>query len=230
MLMDVLLKNLPIELSANLYLKDPETTDLGKRIVKYSIELIYELGFEQFTFKKLGILLKSNESSIYRYFENKHRLLLYLTNWYWSGLENLVVVETGSITDPWERLQCATAIITAKTLEDSTYEHINEVLLKNIVIAENTKAHHTKEVDAENKEGLFAAYKRLTALLRDMIIAASPDYEYPSSLASMVIEGSLHQHFLKSHFKLMTDCNEQVPPAMFFKDLITRQLSPTHGR
>lgn len=37
-----------------LYNKNPESTDLGKNIIKTSIVLIEEMGYEQFTFKKLG--------------------------------------------------------------------------------------------------------------------------------------------------------------------------------
>ena len=63
-----------------IYLRDPEGTELGREIVKNAIDLIYELGFEGFTFKKLAIQIKTTEASIYRYFENKHRLLLYILN------------------------------------------------------------------------------------------------------------------------------------------------------
>ena len=66
-----LLQNLKISVHEKLYVKDPESSDLGKRIVENSIILIEQLGFEEFTFKKLGVHIGSNESSIYRYFENK---------------------------------------------------------------------------------------------------------------------------------------------------------------
>ena len=75
-MMKELLKTLQIKVNDKTYLKDPETSDLGKRIVEHSIILINEIGFEAFTFRKLGLKINSNESSIYRYFENKHKLLL----------------------------------------------------------------------------------------------------------------------------------------------------------
>ena len=74
--MRTLLGSLRIQIPEQLYVKDPETTDLGKRIVEHSILLINELGFECFTFRKLGAAIGSPESTIYRYFENKHKLLL----------------------------------------------------------------------------------------------------------------------------------------------------------
>jgi len=73
---------LQIQLPNNLFLKDPQTTELGKKIIRESIQLIKELGFESFTFRKLSVRIESTEASIYRYFENKHRLLVYLVTWY----------------------------------------------------------------------------------------------------------------------------------------------------
>ncbi|MGK0414670.1 MAG: AcrR family transcriptional regulator, partial [Polaribacter sp.] len=78
--MKSLLSILKISVPDKIYIKDPETSDLGKRIIENSILLIYEIGFESFTFKKLGKKIGSNESSIYRYFESKHKLLLYLSS------------------------------------------------------------------------------------------------------------------------------------------------------
>ena len=51
-----LLSILKITVPDKIYIKDPETSDLGKRIIENSIILINEIGFESFTFKKLGKL------------------------------------------------------------------------------------------------------------------------------------------------------------------------------
>ena len=92
-----LLSNIKISVPENIYIKDPESSELGKRIVKHSILLINDIGFDAFTFKKLGEKIGSNESSIYRYFESKHKLLLYLSSWYWAWIEYQLVFETHSI-------------------------------------------------------------------------------------------------------------------------------------
>ena len=73
--MDLILSNITITVNDKLYVKNPETSALGKKIIENSILLIDEIGFENFTFKKLGEIIGSNESSIYRYFESKHKLL-----------------------------------------------------------------------------------------------------------------------------------------------------------
>ncbi|MCK8521730.1 TetR/AcrR family transcriptional regulator [Aquimarina sp. D1M17] len=219
-----LLQDLKVNINDKIYIKDPESSDLGKRIIEHSILMIQEIGFESFTFKKLGEKIGSNESSIYRYFENKHKLLLYLTSWYWGWLEYQLVFATNSISNPEEKLKRAIEIITQTIKEDSSFSHINEVLLNKIVINEYSKSYLTKEVDHENKEGYFLIYKRLVTRLKEMIHEVDKKYKYPSSLASTIIEGALHQHFLKEHFATITDCSEDVSPSTYFIDLVFKSL------
>ena len=220
-----LLSNLKISVPEKIYVKDPESSALGKRIIEHGILLINEIGFDSFTFKKLGSKIGSNESSIYRYFESKHKLLLYLSSWYWSWIEYQLVFETHSITDVKEKLKKAIDIVCRATKEDSNFSHINEVILNRIIINENSKSFLTKEVDQENKDGYFIIYKRVIHRLRDIISQTSPDYKYSSTLASTIIEGSLHQHFLKDHFSSMTDCNDDISPSEFYINLTLNSLN-----
>jgi AcrR family transcriptional regulator len=222
--MERLLSNIKIQVNENLYNKDPETSELGKKIIQHSIELINEIGIENFTFKKLGVRISSNESSIYRYFENKHKLLLYLTSWYWSWMEYQLVFRTFNIKDPLERIERSLLVLTEPVSQDSSYIHINEILLNNIVINEFSKSYLTKEVDTENKEGYFSVFKRLITRLKEMIVEINPDYEYPSSLASTVLEASLYQSFLKDHFPSITDCSSPKDTKNFLVQMITNTL------
>ena len=214
-----LLSNLKISVPDKIYVKDPESSELGKRIIQHSIELIDDIGFDSFTFKKLGLKINSNESSIYRYFESKHKLLLYLTSWYWAWLEYQLVFSTHNIADVDLKLKKGIEIVTKTIEEDGKYEHINEVILNRIVINEYSKSYLTKEVDIENKDGYFIIYKRLVTRIKEMILEINPDYAFASSLASTVVDGALHQHFLRDHFKSITDCNESVSPTQFFESL-----------
>lgn len=222
--MDKLLSNIKISVPEKIFVKDPESSDLGRRIVEHSILLIDELGFEAFSFKKLGGRIGSNESSVYRYFENKHNLLLYLSSWFWSWKEHKLVLETYSIADPGQKLERAINIITRTIQEDTKFTHVNEVVLNKIIINENPKSFLTKEVDQENEQGYFVIYKRIINRLAEMILAVNNGYEFPKSLASSIVEGSLHQHFLGSHFKSITDCNESTSPTSFFTDLTLKVL------
>lgn len=228
--MDQLLQNIKIEINEKIFVKNPESSDLGKRIIESSILLINEIGFEQFTFKKLGIYIGSNESSVYRYFENKHKLLLYLTSWYWGWMEYKLVIGTIQLSDPVDKLETAIRILTQVINADSNFSHIDEVKLQNIIIAEYSKSYLTKEVDLENKQGYFSIYKRLVERLTNLIKEVNPSYKYPASLSSCILEGALHQHFIKQHFKALTDCDEQRTPTDFFLNLVTSTLTYSNGQ
>jgi AcrR family transcriptional regulator len=222
--MQDLLANIKIQVNPKTYVKDPETSDLGKKIIKNSILLIDEIGFEEFTFKKLGEKIGSNESSIYRYFENKHKLLVYLSSWYWAWIEYRLVFSTNNINDKFEKLKKAILIITESIEDDSKTEHINEAVLNKIIIEEFTKTLYSKNVDEENKEGIFLIYKQINYRIEKMILDVNPNYPFAKSLVSSIIEGSLHQHFLKNHLKTITNCNENVNPSEFYIHLIENLL------
>lgn len=222
--MDRLFANLKINVNEKIYIKNPDSTDLGRRILSHSIDLIDEIGFEKFNFKKLGKRIGSNESSVYRYFENKHKLLLFLTSWYWGWMEYRLVFSTNAITSPEEKLQRAVEIICDIIQEDSAFSHINEVKLSKIIISEYSKSYLTKEVDEQNKEGYFEIYKGLIIRLKQLIIAVNSEYKFPTSLASTIVEGALHQHFLKQHFPIITDCTSDKATTNFFSDVVLKTL------
>mgnify|MGYP001609038125 CR=1 FL=1 len=137
--MNAIFSNIKIQVNEKLYVKDPETSDLGKKIVGNSILLIDQIGIEHFTFKKLGEQIGSNESSIYRYFENKHKLVVYLSSWYWGWMEYKLVFATNNITNPTERLHKAITIVTEKITNNPVTTHIDEAILNKIIISEFTK-------------------------------------------------------------------------------------------
>jgi len=222
--MQNLLSNIIISVNDKLYVKNPETSDLGKKIIEQSILLIDEIGFENFTFKKLGEKINSNESSIYRYFESKHKLMLYLSSWYWGWMEYKLVFATNNLANPMEKLIKAIAIVTEKVEDDSNTLHINESILNKIIIQEFTKTLLTKEVDEENKEGFFIVYKRVINRIIEFITEVNPNYTFAKSLASTVVEGALHQHFLKEHLKTITNCNETNTVTDFYIDLVAKTL------
>jgi AcrR family transcriptional regulator len=219
-----ILSNIIISVNEKLYVKNPETSGLGKKIIQHSILLIDEIGFENFTFKKLGEKINSNESSIYRYFESKHKLMLYLSSWYWGWIEYRLVFATNNVNNPLERLQKAITIVTEKIEDDQTTLHINESILNKIIIQEFSKTLITKEVDEENKEGYFLVYKRVINRIIEMIAHVNPTYPFTKSLASSIVQGALHQHFLKDHLTTITNCDKNNSPTEFYLHLATNLL------
>ena len=200
-----MIAKLQIQLNPALYLRDPQTTELGQKIVKESIFLIDEIGFEAFTFKKLSIRINSTEASIYRYFENKHRLLVYLIAWYWNYIEYRITFETHNISSPEEKLRIAIRFITSKLQDDDNFPGISESVLQHIVINESDKTYLTENVDEINKEGLFKGYKSLCMTIASYMSEINPDFKYPRSLTSTCLEAAHQQIFFTKHLPRLSD-------------------------
>lgn len=212
--------NIQIEISKELYCKEPTSSELGQKILLKSIELINEIGFEAFTFKKLGIAINSPESSIYRYFKNKHMLLVYLTSWYWCWTEYQIVLATTNVKSAKKRLIKAISILTRPAMENTSVPYINEVLLSNIIISESIKSYHTKNVDEENKKGFFGTYKRVVHRVSDILLEIKPNFEFPHMLISTIIEGSHHQKYFAVHIPSLTDVtNKQNTIEQFYTEM-----------
>ena len=221
-----LLSKVSIQVNDNIFLKNPESSELGRRIISGSIDLIDEMGFEVFTFRKLGQQINSTEASIYRYFENKHKLLLYLTSWYWGWLEYHLVFRTANIHSPYERLEKAIATLTEQLTDDNSFTHINKVKLYHILISESSKAYLTKAVDVENKEGFFTGYKKLVARVSEIILEINPDYKYPHMLVSTVIEGAHHQRYFAKHLPKLTDVVKgEDSITEFYKNIVLKAIA-----
>ena len=222
------MQHLSINLTVHekLYLKDPLSSDLGKKIVKHGVAMIESLGFEEFTFKKLGAEIQSNESSIYRYFESKHQLLLYLINWYWSWMEYQIVFSTSSMTDAPLKLNKAIALLTQKWPDNSLVAGINAAQLQRVIITEAPKAMHTKSIDKENEEGLFGVYKRVIQRVSDMVMDINPRYAYPHMLITTVVEGAHQMRFFADHLPTITDQVDNQAPFVesFYQDLIQKTI------
>lgn len=223
--MDKLLSKIEICVNPSIYLKDPTSSELGKKIIEGSIILIAEMGFESFTFRKLAKHIHSTEASVYRYFESKHKLLLYLTSWYWSWLEYKLVFAIANVENPVVRLERSIITITKKVEEDGNFAHINEIKLHEIVIAESSKAYLTKEVDTDNQSGVFSSYKQLVDRISGIILNVKSDYKYPHMLASTVLEGVHHQRYFAEHIPRLTDCIQgEDAITIFYKQLVINTL------
>lgn len=200
--MDVLLK---FKLNEHLYLRDPETSEVGKAIVNNAIDLIHEVGFEQFTFKKLAQKIDSTEATIYRYFSSKYKLLTYILNWYWCYLEFVAKMRIQQLVDPVEKLRLMLRIIMHDEDIVSRVQDYNLEKLHSIVIAESSKAYLVKEVDEINQERVFSPLKSLCHFIQEIILEINPDFDYSRSLASTLLETAHDQQFFSEHLPSLTD-------------------------
>ena len=213
--MNNLLSNVKININENLYLKDPYSSELGKKITLHSLELIEEIGFEAFTFRKLGIRIDSPEASIYRYFESKSQLLAYLISWYWGWMEYRLFFETANIVSAEKRLEKAIGLITTKIQEKVIIDAIDINVLINIVISESSKSYLTKDVDKSNKVGAYINYKQFVTRIAQIINEITPKYKSPHMLTSTIIEGAHLQVFFAEHLPGLT--NKQKTNNYLFK-------------
>jgi AcrR family transcriptional regulator len=197
---------LQISMNNKLYLRDPSESELGKKIISHSISLIKEKGFEDFTFKKLAKSMGSTEAGIYRYFENKHRILTYLTAWYWSWLEYQVQTQTANMKDKKRKINTLIQLVMMKTESKMESDYINEYDLYQIILSESVKIYHGHRVSQDNKDQLFKPYKDLCACIGDILLEFNPKYSYPKSLASTIIEVSHCQVYFMHNLPLLTDC------------------------
>lgn len=214
---------LQIKMNEALFLRNPEGSELGKNIIKHSIQLIYKNGFEAFTFKKLAEDIGTTEAGVYRYFENKHKLLIYLTSWYWGWVEFQISFHTNNIKDPVVKLKRVIKLLAATIEDDKQTSYVNESLLHQIVIAEGSKAYLTKQVGEDNKQQFFKPYKDLCAVIGNIILECSPKYKYPKSLASTIIEMAHYQNFFMYNLPSLTDfgkTKEETEIIAFLNDLV----------
>ncbi|MDA0714581.1 MAG: helix-turn-helix domain containing protein [Bacteroidetes bacterium] len=202
------LPSVAIQVNPSIYLKDPQSSDLGLKIIKGGIDLMETIGFEAFTFKKLGQEIVSTEASIYRYFESKHKLLLYLSSWYWAWMEYRLMFALANVDCAQERLKRSIRLISQEVKEDGNFQHVNEVNLHKVVVSESSKAYYNKEVDEDNEAGLYGAYKQLVSCVSDIILEIDPNYKYPHMLVSTVIEGAHNQKYFSEHLPRLTDILE----------------------
>lgn len=211
-----------------IFLKDPESSELGQEIVKQAIDLIYELGFENFTFKKLAVRMKTTEATVYRYFENKHRLLLYILNWYWSYLEFLVMFQLQSVSGAKAKLKTIIHMLTHELPDSLGKLDYNKKYLNQIVIAESSKVYLVKEVNQINKDAVFKPYKDLCGKIADIITEYCPKYKYPRSLSSTLIEASHQQQFFSKHLPKLTDVKPATKnefASVYLNDLLFKVLN-----
>jgi len=222
--MQQLLSQVKITVNPTIYVKEPESSELGRKIIKESIILIHELGFEQFTIKKLAASIGTTEGSVYRYFENKHKILLYLVSWFWGFVEYRIVFGVSNLPNCEEQLNRAMRIIINPLLNlEITNEPDIETLHK-IVIEESAKTYLTRLVDKENEDGVFAVYKRICNRISNIILSINPNYQYPNSLVSIVIDGVLKQLFFKEHLPSLSDSTSDEELFDFTQNLLLKTI------
>ncbi len=194
-----------IRLNEKLYLRDPDSSDLGRRIIKNGANLMSQLGFESFTFKKLAEDIQTTEASVYRYFESKHKLLLYIITWYWSYLEYHVFFSIKNMTDSEAKIRLIIDLLSHELDDSIGSVDFDKKVLFDIVVNESNKVYLSKDVDSNNSAQLFKPYKDLCDRIANLFLEYNSSYPYPHSLASSVVEAAHLQYFFAQHLPRLTN-------------------------
>lgn len=190
-------------INRNIYIKDPLNSEIGRQIIQQSNNMIAQIGFEAFTFKKLSAQISTTEATIYRYFENKQMVLLYLTSYYWSYVAYRLFVRNSNVEDAEQQLSNAIRLLCfPEPLQD---ELVNIKELFTIIVNESSKSYLNKHVDDLNHFGAFVNYKKLVGVLHEIILKFDAGYPYGHMLATTIIEGIHHQIFFAQHLPSLTD-------------------------
>ncbi|UBM58923.1 TetR/AcrR family transcriptional regulator [Marinilongibacter aquaticus] len=224
--------NFKIKIKERLYLKDPETSDLGRRILKAAVEQFHSLGFEHFTFKKLAATVPTTEATIYRYFENKHKLLIYLVEWYWSLITSQLLFHIYNVNEPKEKIKRIIDLLVWEDNSDLFVSELDHQTLYYIVIAEGSKAYHSKDVDALEKEEVFQPYKDLVELIAGVFKDYNKEYPFCKSLATTLVEMSHLQYFFMQHIPQLSDISIGKNPKdleRFLENLVFGALNTYSG-
>lgn len=204
--MITLTKQLELHIPSCLYLKNPKDSALGNKIVMRSAQLIHSMGIEEFTFKKLSIAIGCTEATVYRYFENKHQLLLYIMNIFWGWHEYQIVFATQNLDSASVKLKRTIALLAKPEfnfLKDKKYSQ--DVL--QTAINEGIKIHLTRHLRDEIKTGGMESYYRLVKRISQFILELDASYPFPDALSAAIIDNALLQLFYKKYCPGISDAS-----------------------
>lgn len=218
-----------IKINEKLFLRDPESSDLGRKIIQQGVLMIDEIGYEHFTFKKLASRIGTTEAGIYRYFENKQKLLIYLLVLYWSLIEYLVMYHIHNLSDPVQKIKKTIELLVNEPDTEPGQLLVNESALYRIAISESAKTYLNKEVTENNNALFFKPYKDLCARISTLITEYNPHYPFPKSLSSTMIEAAHFQYFFLKNLPSLTDNQSEEKGnsiQLFIEKLVFSNINP----
>jgi len=203
-----MIKQIKLNIPECNFIRDPQETKLGNAILDEAVSLIDEIGFEAFTFKKLAHRIGTTEASVYRYFENKYQLLLYLDSLYWGWMNYQISLATHHKENLEDKIKTAIGILIEENKIANDFTGLNQHKLNRIVQQEGIKSMLSKNVDDVNKTGAFQNYKQVVARISEWIKVVRPEFEQPNMLVTTIIEAAHIQHFFAEHLPSLTNAEK----------------------
>jgi AcrR family transcriptional regulator len=191
-------------LSEKLYLRDPQKSAVGQAIIRQSVVLIDRHGFDKLTFRKIAEEIESTEATVYRYFENKFRLLQYLIVWHWTSVNFQIDFHLNNVAAPQEQLKICLQVL-AGTRKPFNVTLIDQQALNRVVIAESDKFYLSKTIDRDYEEGLLDPFNQTCQRIAALVKQINPKYPFPHSLVSTAITAARHQIYFSKHLPQLCD-------------------------
>lgn len=211
--------------NAAYFKKDPDSSELGRKLVAEGLSLMQDIGFDAFTFRKLAEKLHTTEASVYRYFENKHHLLLYYISIYWMWLEHQISFGTNYI-DPALKLNRAIELITNPERSNWSVQDLRFDHMQHLLISEWGKVYYTQQIDNEYQSGLFTEYKQFCKRLSTIIKDSFPTYAFPNALVTTMMNTLFAQGFYAHHLPSLTELKQDdVQLTQFIKSIVNGALN-----
>lgn len=205
--MQILTQQLELHIPACLYIKNPKESALGEKIIESAAELIPQLGIEEFTFKKLALHIGCTEATVYRYFENKHQLLLYILHIFWGWHEYQITFATQNLESASIKLKRTISLLSNPVFEFfPKKKHAHNVM--QTAINEGIKIHLTRHLKEEINQGAMDSYYRIVKRISGFIGELDSNYPYPDALSSSILDGALLQLFYKRYCPGISDATE----------------------
>ncbi|MBL7812132.1 MAG: TetR/AcrR family transcriptional regulator [Bacteroidetes bacterium] len=210
-----------VSLPPVLYIKNPQETALGQSLLEHAAACISRDGLEEFNFRKLAQAAGCTEATVYRYFENKHKLVLLLMNLFWGYVDFQIQQRIRFEPKAEAALNACLNELGNLQLHEIHNPHFAELLV-HLAAREGVKMHLGKDIHAETQDGSLTHYLRLLQTVEDLL--RLNHVSYPRALAGLLLDSALQQHFYRHNEPLLTDsaCEEEGC-VQFLQSLIHRE-------
>lgn len=185
-----------MSLGEEFYLRNPQDTELGRRIVETSLAMIVKDGFIPFSIKKLAVSIKTTEASVYRYFSNKECILLYCIGMFWAETEFRIKFQTNNMNNPKDRLSAIIDILTDEHgAAEQEFETSHFTLLRNLACLNNSLIFILMEVQKQHqitKAALMPIIKSVYGSINDSVSQLVSDKSKAFMLTETIISFCLN--------------------------------------
>lgn len=204
---------------------DPSLSRTGLKILNTAIQMIADEGYEVFHLSRLAEKADTVESTVYRYFENKHKLLLYISGWYWAYLDFSIDYESRNLNEPRQILNKAIEMMAGKDLPQNNSLIGDPQLIHRIIIMEFSKIYITQLALEDNKEGYFVYFKSFVNKIAKLLSEVMSGYKFPRSFAFLLVSGIYQQAYVAEKLPALSEFDFKEPLDKFLSRFMNNLIA-----